>query len=223
MTLTRSAYGWVLPRSDKHFAAYLANAPKVEGRRMYQPQHIQTALARCAQRRVAVDAGAHVGMWSFYLARAFGAVHAFEPAALMCHCFEKNVEAKNVVLHRVALGNRSGKVKSEVVADNTGASFVSESADGDVPLRQLDEYALPELDLLKVDVEGYERFVLEGARETLLRCRPLVLIEQKPFSARYGVAQYDALEYLQSLGAVLVDRVVEDFLLGWPVPAEAGN
>ena len=60
-----------------------------------------------------------------------------------------------------------------------------------------------------------EAFVLEGARDTLLRCRPLVLIEQKPFSERYGVAQYDALEYLQSLGAVLVDRVVEDFLLGW--------
>ena len=140
---------------------------------------------------------------------------AFEPAALMCHCFEKNVEAKNVVLHRVALGNRSGRMKSEVVPDNTGASFVSDSAQGDVPLKRLDEYALEQVDFVKVDVEGYERFVLEGARDTLLRCRPLVLIEQKPFSERYGVAQYDALEYLQSLGAVLVDRVVEDFLLGW--------
>jgi FkbM family methyltransferase len=215
MSLTRSAYGWVLPRSDKHFAAYLATAPKVEGRRMYQPQHIQAALARCERRRIAVDAGAHVGMWSYYLARAFEHVHAFEPAALMCHCFEQNVEAKNVVLHPVALGNRSGRAKSELVADNTGASFVSESAEGDVPLRRLDEYRLEDVDFVKVDVEGYERFVLEGARETLLRCRPLVLIEQKPFSERYGVAQYDALEYLQSLGAVLVDRVVEDFLLGW--------
>jgi FkbM family methyltransferase len=217
MSLTRSAYGWVLPRSDKHFAAYLAGAPKVEGRRMYQPQHIRRVLAGCARRRVAVDAGAHVGMWSYYLARAFERVHAFEPAALMCHCFGQNIEAKNVVLHQVALGNRSGRAKSELVADNTGASFVSESAEGDVPLKRLDEYRLEDVDFVKVDVEGYERFVLEGARETLLRCRPLVLIEQKPFSERYGVAQYDALEYLQSLGAVLVDRVVEDFLLGWPV------
>jgi FkbM family methyltransferase len=216
MSLTRSAYGWVLPRSDRHFSGYLAGAPKVEGRRMYQPQHIQAALAHCARRRGAVDAGAHVGMWSYYLARAFSSVHAFEPAALMCHCFERNVEAKNVLLHRVALGNRSGSVKSELVPENTGASFVSESADGDVPLKRLDDYALQEIDLVKVDVEGYERFVLEGARDTLLRCRPIVIIEQKPFSERYGVAQYDALEYLQSLGAVLIDRVVEDFLLGWP-------
>ena len=218
MSATRSAYGWVLPRSDKHFAAYLATAPKVDGRRMYQPQHIGAALTRCAQRRVAVDAGAHVGMWSYYLSRAFARVHAFEPAAQMCYCFERNVEAKNVLLHRVALGNRSGRVRSELVEDNTGASFVNEDPAGDVPLKRLDEYALAEVDLLKVDVEGYERFVLEGARETLLRCRPLVMIEQKPFSERYGVAQYDALEYLQSLGAVLVDRVVEDFLLGWTAP-----
>jgi FkbM family methyltransferase len=218
MALTRSAFGWVLPRSDKHFAAYLASAPKVDGRRMYQPRHIQAALARCAQRRVAVDAGAHVGMWSYYLARAFATVHAFEPAALMCHCFERNVEAKNVALHRVALGNRSGTVKSQVVAHNTGASFVNEDGPGDVPLKRLDDYALESVDLLKVDVEGYERFVLEGARETLLRCRPVVLIEQKPYSERYGVAQYAALEYLQSLGAVLIDRVVEDFLLGWAEP-----
>jgi hypothetical protein len=112
MSLTRSAYGWVLPRSDKHFAAYLANAPKVEGRRMYQPEHINQAMALCPGRRVAVDVGAHVGFWSYYLALAFDAVHAFEPARLMCLCFEQNVRSKNVVLHRVALGNRSGSVEA---------------------------------------------------------------------------------------------------------------
>jgi len=216
MSLTRSAYGWVLPRSDKHFAAYLANAPKVEGRRMYQPDHIHQSLALCQGRRVAVDVGAHVGFWSYYLALAFEQVHAFEPARLMCHCFEQNVRAKNVVLHRVALGNRSGSVEAEVVADNTGASFVRDAEKGAVPLKRLDEYRLEQLDFLKVDVEGYERFVLEGALDTLTRCRPVVIIEQKSFSERYGVEQYAALEFLQSLGATVVHRVVHDFVLAWP-------
>jgi FkbM family methyltransferase len=220
MPLTRSAYGWVLPGSDRHFSGYLANAPKVEGRRMYQPQHIRTALSRCTQRRVAADVGAHVGFWSYYLAFAFGRVHAFEPANLMCHCFELNVRAKNVQLHRVALGAHQGRVASELVPDNTGASFVRESGEGGVTLKTLDDYALDELDLLKVDVEGYERFVLEGARETLLRCRPVVIIEQKSFSERYGVEQFAALEYLQSLGASVLDQVVNDFVLGWPATTE---
>src|SRR5919201_3191109 len=55
MSDTRSAYGWVLPSNDRHFAGYLAAAPKVEGRRMYQPQHIQQALDFCHRRRMAVD------------------------------------------------------------------------------------------------------------------------------------------------------------------------
>jgi FkbM family methyltransferase len=216
VSLTRSAYGWVLPRSDKHFAAYLANAPKVEGRRMYQPDHINQALALCARRRVAVDVGAHVGFWSYYLALAFAQVHAFEPAALMCHCFQKNVRSKNVFLHCVALGNQSGRVDAEVVPDNTGASFVRDAVEGAVALKRLDEYRLQAVDFLKVDVEGYERFVLEGARDTLTSCHPIVIIEQKSFSERYGVEQYAALEFLQSLGASVIHRVVHDFVLAWP-------
>jgi len=66
MSATRSAFGWLLPASDRHFREYLATAPKVEGRRMYQPQHIERSLELCRGRRVAVDAGAHVGFWSYY-------------------------------------------------------------------------------------------------------------------------------------------------------------
>src|SRR4051812_27035325 len=104
MTSTRSAYGWLLPKSDRHFSQYLATAPKVEGRRMYQPQHIRSVLDICRSRRLAVDVGAHVGFWSYYLALAYQDVHAFEPSELFAQCFERNVRAKNVVLHRTALG-----------------------------------------------------------------------------------------------------------------------
>ena len=44
MSGTRSVYGWLLPKTDRQFPQYPASAPKVEGRRMYQPQHIQATL-----------------------------------------------------------------------------------------------------------------------------------------------------------------------------------
>lgn len=216
MSLTQSAYGWVLPASDQHFVAYLANAPTIQGRRMYQPEHIRRSVSACRQRRTAVDAGAHVGFWSYYLALAFESVHAFEPSQLMRQCFEQNVRAPHVVLHPVALGNKNGSVETEVVPDNTGASYVREAASGAVPLKRLDDYRLEQVDFIKVDVEGYERFVLEGAAATLTRCRPVVIVEQKSFSARYGVEQYAAIEFLQSLGASVVEKVVQDFVLAWP-------
>ena len=223
MSGTRSVYGWLLPKTDRHFPQYLASAPKVEGRRMYQPQHIQATLDICRARRLAVDAGAHVGFWSYYLALAFQTVHAFEPAELFAFCFERNVRAKNVVLHRVALGEEEGSVQIETVADNTGATHVVPAAQGSVRMRRLDDYKLENVDLLKVDVEGYERRVLGGARETLVRCKPVVIVEQKDFASRYGDERFAAADFLRSLGAEQLGQVVQDLIFGWPgSPALAG-
>jgi FkbM family methyltransferase len=213
---TRSAYGWVLPASDKHFAKYLAASPKVEGRRMYQPQHIQQSMQFCRLRRTAVDVGGHVGFWSYYLALQFSQVHAFEPNELFAQCFERNVKAKNAKLHRVALGDVERKISLVVDPANTGATHVRPGEEGTIPMRRLDDFGFEDVDFMKVDVEGYERQVLEGARETLLRCRPIVIIEQKEFAGRYGTGQYAAGELLQSLGAGVLTQVVQDFVFGWP-------
>ena len=216
MSGTRSVYGWLLPKTDRHFPQYLASAPKVEGRRMYQPQHIQATLNICRARRVAVDVGAHVGFWSYYLALAFQSVHAFEPADLFAFCFERNVRAKNVVLHPVALGEEEASVQIETVADNTGATHVVPAAQGSVRMRRLDDYKLENVDLIKVDVEGYERRVLGGARETLGRCKPVVIVEQKDFANRYGDERFAAADFLRSLGAEQIGQVVQDLIFGWP-------
>ena len=216
MSGIRSSHGWFLPSTDRHFPEYLAGAPKVEGRRMYQAQHIQQVLALCSERRVAVDVGGHVGFWSYYLAHAFREVHAFEPNAIFCQCFERNVREKNVRLHRVALGETKKAVALEVDPRNSGATHVRPQAAGEIPMRRLDDFGLEEVDLVKVDVEGYERLVLEGARDTLLRCRPVVIIEQKNFAGRYGDEQFAASELLQSLGAQALAQVVADVIFGWP-------
>lgn len=216
MTATRSAYGWVLPASDRHFPKYLSTAPKVEGRRMYQAQHIQQCLQLCRDRRTAVDVGGHVGFWSYYLALAFQKLHAFEPNELFAQCFERNVRGKGVSLHRVALGEKEGAVALEVDPANTGATHIRPGGEGLIPMRRLDDFRLDEVDFVKVDVEGYERQVLEGARETLARCKPVVIVEQKEFAGRYGTERYAAAEFLQSLGAVVQAQVVQDLIFGWP-------
>jgi FkbM family methyltransferase len=216
VSATRSAYGWVLPSSDRHFAAYLAKAPKLEGRRMYQPEHITKSVAMCRRRRVAIDVGAHVGFWSYYLAMRFETVHAFEPSELFASCFTRNVRAKNVILHRIAVGENTGTVEMEMTPENTGATHVRHGSPGSIPMRRLDDFGLENVDFMKVDVEGYERMVIEGARETLLRCKPLVIVEQKDFGSRYGDEPYAAAELLESLGAVIIDRVVQDLVLAWP-------
>jgi len=84
---------------------------------------------------------------------------------------------------------------------NFGALALSRAAaDGErVPLVRLDSLDLPECRLIKIDTEGMEPQVLDGARETIARCRPLLYVENnepgasKPLSERLDAFGYTAL------------------------------
>ena len=85
-----------------------------------------------------------------------------------------------------------------------------------VPMRTLDSFGLQNVDYIKLDVEGFELFVLEGARETLLRCRPVVTVEQKAHGTRYfNVERHASVDFLKSLGAEELQRVLDDWIIGW--------
>jgi FkbM family methyltransferase len=203
---------WWMPAGETHLEHYLAAR---EGE--YQQEHRAISLSFCRQRRVALDVGAHIGLWSRDLAQAFAQVHAFEPLADFRACFLRNVTATNVRLHGFALGRAAGRATMRVAADNSGASHIAAVGDGEVEVRPLDALALPVIDYLKIDVEGFELYVLEGARETLRRCRPVIVLEQKAHSAtHFGVEQYAAVEYLKSLGAVVRAQLLDDWVLAWP-------
>lgn len=203
---------WWVPDGDTHLEGYLAASGGE-----YQRPHRDVSLAHCRRRRVALDIGAHVGLWSRDLAAGFDEVHAFEPIGEFRECFARNVEGRNVRLHPFALGNTECHARMERGAENSGTTHIVELADEGVEVRALDGLALPVVDYMKIDVEGFELFVLEGARETLLRCRPVITLEQKPHSARhFGVEQYAALNYLGALGAKALRRVVDDWVVGWP-------
>lgn len=202
---------WWFPDGEAHLPEYLAAQPG------YQQVQRDVALGHVRRFGTAVDVGAHVGLWSRDLASRFARVHAFEPVAAHADCFGRNVPEANVVLHRHALGREDGFVEAEVATEgNSGSTYVFE-VDAGIPCRRLDSLALPEVDFLKIDVEGFELFVCEGARETLLRCRPVVVLEQKDHATElFGVPQYAARDFVCGLGARVLERLREDWVLGWP-------
>lgn len=55
-----------------------------------------------------------------------------------------------------------------------------------------------------------------AGHETLARCKPVLIVEQKEFAGRYGTARHAAAELLQSLGAIVLAQVVRDLVFGWP-------
>jgi FkbM family methyltransferase len=205
-----------LPEGDVHFERMFLDFPKVGGKATYQYDVLEAGLAYCRGFEVAVDVGAHVGLWSRVLCDYFAKVLAFEP--VFTDCFRRNLEDKtNVTLYPVALSDRTGSVEMEINQGNSGTTHVARTPTGQretVPMTTLDSYRLDNVDLLKVDVEGWEYRVLRGAEETLLRFKPVVICEHKGHEKAYEESQ-SAVDYLRTLGAELFEATKKDVIMGW--------
>jgi FkbM family methyltransferase len=198
---------WALPETDTYFHPILQEDP-----RGFQIDHLDAALRHCTQFRTAVDGGAHVGTWTVAMAARFHRVAAFEPAGDTFDCLQANTQGlANIVLYRCALGATRGR--GEIVDDgarrgNTGSRYLQITTDGSVEVLPLDFLQLRDLDFLKLDVEGHELQALQGARATLKRCRPVVLIEVKPL--RVGHDPMLAVRWIEDFGYREVSRVGRD-------------
>ncbi|MBX3603202.1 MAG: FkbM family methyltransferase [Rubrivivax sp.] len=219
----KQALGWWFPDHEQHLIAWMEDAGnriEINGRPAYQGKKQLAALATVARMkrsplRMAVDVGGHVGLWSYNLAPAFQAVLAFEPVHTMRECFERNVTAENVEVLPIALGAEDGSVSMHTTPHSTGDSWVA--GDGPIQMRTLDSFNLSAVDFVKIDCEGYEELVLRGAVETIQRCRPVIIVEQKrDMATRFGLKPQGAVQLLRQLGYGLEREIGGDFLM---VPA----
>lgn len=185
----------------------------------WQLDHLETALEHVTDWSCAVDGGAHIGSWSLAMAKQFERVIAFEPAPDTYQALEANtLSVRNIIRNGFALGADFGTTgmaeDQRYSGGNTGGRYVT--GEGNIQVAPLDSLGLETLGFLKLDIEGYEVFALRGALDTLLRCRPVVLIEVKPRMAhRFGITPHAAPEFLFEIGMVEVARAGSDWIYGW--------
>jgi FkbM family methyltransferase len=178
----------------------------------------------CRQFHTAIDVGAHVGLWSMHLVTRFKMLHAFEPVARFRECWYRNIDPLEAPItyemHECALGNVDGSVRMSIDLADTGGTHVSNALIGgeSVPMFRLDTYEYSHVDFIKIDCEGYELHVLQGAECTLRSCRPCVIVEQKQhkMSANFGTKGTPAVDYLRDMGAILRREMGGDYILSWP-------
>ena len=136
----------------------------------------------------AVDVGANQGFFAFALSAIVDRVEAFEPNPDYAD-FARRMLGTRAHVHAVALSNRNGRQEFVVPVSEEGTVLhlggnLGQAGTQDartmrfeVEVRTLDSYAFTQVRAIKVDVEGSEMEVLEGARETILRDRPPLIVE----------------------------------------------
>ena len=151
---------------------------------------------------LAIDCGANLGVhtveWAKYMT-GWGAVVAFEAQERIYYALAGNIAINNCFNARAinaAVSNRSGWMKIPQPNYLANASFgslelkkidrtefigqsidYSEDKMANVPMVHLDLFSFPRLDILKIDVEGMELEVIEGAANCISKYRPIMLVE----------------------------------------------
>ena len=158
--------------------------------------------------KAALDIGANLGVYTYFLRKFAQEVHAFEPNPDL----QRNLQAtfgNSITLHPCALSSEEGTADlSFPILNGTryhgwgslekSFSEETEVVSYQVPLKVLDKQELPPVGFIKIDVEGHESAVLEGARKLITKDLPKLLIEIEEQHA--GDNYWKTFEILESLG-----------------------
>lgn len=171
----------------------------------YNPDETEMILSLAQPGRLCLDIGANCGVMAQALEFMGFECVAFEPQPLVAEVCKKNIGG---VVYNYALGSEPAvakmpKLRYEDSNNIGGMSIGSASIYGtiDVEVRTLDSFHFENVGFIKLDVEGFEEQVLIGGRETILRDKPVLYVEddrvQKSASLR---------KYIESLGYTITEH-----------------
>ena len=187
---------WV-PSNDVHINDWKSGKP------FTQNKCLEKFIAYCEANNKKfnhiLDIGAWVGTWSMAMNPYCGRVVAFEPDPVHYTCLVKNV-ADEIETHQLAVGSDT-KMISLSDDDFTQAKRVM--GDGEIPMITVDSLNLSDIDVIKIDVEGYEMEVLKGAEKTL-QTNKYVMIELNSNTGKYGSSNQECMDLLQKNGYKLL-------------------
>jgi FkbM family methyltransferase len=217
--------GGYVTRTDGRIVYVPQHVDVTAGHRLFKPAtHIELIEPLCRPGDCVLDIGANVGDWTIAMAARvgpLGKVIAFEPVPYLAQTIVKTARVNRhgwVEVQQLALGATDGTTEFSVERANSGGSRIGR-VEGDfsqitVEAKRLDSFfaSRPDLnrvDFIKIDVEGFEEAVLQGARASLARFRPGLLFESGLESAEQRKSIHDVLSDYEPIGAAVPGGLIE--------------
>ncbi|GAB3923048.1 FkbM family methyltransferase [Larkinella terrae] len=162
---------------------------QIARRAKFEELETEVLLSHVGNHTTLLDIGANIGYYTVEVARkaTFGKVISFEPDPANFALLQKNValnQVSNAVLHNAAISDRAGQMRLYKHPFNTGDYRLYNDGDFkefvDVPTLRLDDVITEPVDMIKIDVQGFEYFALKGGEQILKQHKPLILTEFWP-------------------------------------------
>lgn len=192
---------------------------QIAGTGKFEETETQTILSFVKEDTVMLDIGANMGFYSIRVGQkaSAGKIIAFEPDPGNFATLQKNLALNNltnVTTYNAALSDKKDTMRLYKHPFNVGDYRLYNDGDFseyvDVPTLQLDDIVNERVDLIKIDVQGFEYFVLKGGTSLLTNYRPIVISEFWPRGLRNsGASPAEYLTMMNGLG-YSVSRIDEE-------------
>lgn len=188
--------------------------------RSWEP-HITHFLARnLGTYDVFVDVGSSYGVHVLHSSALCRRVYSFEPQKSIHELQKNNLQLNgitNVELFNMGLGNENGLCELAPIdygcRGNAGDVSIGQGGER-IEVRTIDSLSFEYVSHMKIDVQGYEKFVLEGGQETMTRCKPMLIVEFE--DQQLAKFQYDSrqlFELIRNMGYFI-------YLLDYSYPSD---
>ena len=160
--------------------------------------------------RTAVDVGCRDGDFTIPLSKHFASVKAFD------YRIKSNLMKRlptNTQFFETALGDKVNLVRSfgGVILEQQGNRKKPEVL---VQQKTLDSFVFEDVDYIKIDVEGHELKVLQGATNTIKTYNPLIVVEENGSAVLWKKGKpNEAIDYLSTLNYKIVDKWQNDYIM----------
>ncbi|WP_346351803.1 FkbM family methyltransferase [Oceanimonas sp. AH20CE76] len=170
-----------LPDNDDHIQKIIRTSNT-----FYEIDMLKSMDTFLAENSTFIDIGANIGNHTIYAAikNNVKTVYSFEPQPYVFNTLHKNICNNNlqrkVRAFNIGLSNKSGHIAmGDIDPNNLGMTKLNPNENGDIKVQRLDDIVKKEdyVSIIKIDVEGMECCVLEGAKETIIKNAPAIYIE----------------------------------------------
>ena len=175
------------------------------------------------RKRTVLQAGGNCGIYTREYAQHYENVYTFEPDATNMNCLVLNTsDCNNIIKFQACLGESQGMtaIQNPLEIMDIGSIHVKTPKElhenmlvveskANIPILTIDDIAFSTLDLIHLDIEGYELFALKGGSNTIKKYKPVIVLEvcEDGHSEKYGYNRNDLEIFLQSLDYVFIEKI----------------